>query len=417
MSISQAFQSIFAHKLRSFLTMLGIIIGIAALITIVATIQGTNEQIKENLIGAGNNVITIELYRDDMRYDMTYQKNPNGVTVADAEDKAALCAIDNVRDVAFYRNRSYAERTYYQNTAFNGGICGVDESYFSVHGLQITRGRGFVERDFEAVQKNVIIDKVAMRGLFGSDDPIGKIIEIKGEPFTVIGVLQKSSRFEPVINSPEDYELYASDENGMLYIPNDAWPMIYRFDEPPTIAVSADSTDEMTNVGRMVSDYLNETLIAESVSKAGFSYRSNDLLERAEELQEMSNATNQQLIWIALIALIVGGVGVMNIMLVSVTERTSEIGLRKAIGAKRSKILVQFLTEAAVLTGVGGVLGVGFGVGLSELFEKLLETPTSVSIPSVILAVCFSVGIGFLFGLLPAVKASKLNPIEALRRD
>ena len=417
MSISQAFQSILAHKLRSFLTMLGIIIGIAALITIVATIQGTNEQIKENLIGAGNNLITIELYQDDMRYEMMYQGNPNGVTVADAEDKAALCAIDNVKDVTFYRSRSYAESTYYQNTAFNGGLCGVDESYFSVHGLQITRGRGFTERDFESVQKNIIIDKIAARGLFGSEDPVGKIIEIKGEPFTVIGVAQKSSRFEPVINSPEDYALYASDENGMLYLPSNAWPVIYRFDEPPTVTVSASSTDEMTNVGREVSDYLNENLIAESVRKNGFSYRSNDLLERAEKLQEMSNSTNQQLLWIALIALVVGGVGVMNIMLVSVTERTSEIGLRKAIGAKRSKILVQFLTEAAVLTGIGGVLGVGFGVGLSALLEKLLETPISINIPSVVLAVGFSVVIGFLFGLLPAVKASKLNPIEALRRE
>lgn len=417
MSISQAFQSIFAHKLRSFLTMLGIIIGIGALITIVATIQGTNEQIKENLIGAGNNVITIELYQNDMRYDMSYQNKPNGVTVADAEDHAELSALAHVKNVSFYFMRSYAESTFYQNTAFNGGVCGVDENYFAVHGLQVIRGRGFVEREFESVQKNVILDKVATRALFGSDDPIGKIVEIKGEPFTVIGIVQKADGFEPVINSPEDYQLYMSEENGMIYLPSKAWPVIYRFDEPPTIAVSADSTDEMTNVGRAVSDYLNETLIAESVQKAGFSYRSNDLLERAEKLQEMSSSTNQQLVWIALIALIVGGVGVMNIMLVSVTERTSEIGLRKAIGAKRSKILLQFLTEAAVLTGIGGILGVGGGIGLSMLLSKLMKTPTSISIPSVILAVCFSVGIGFLFGLLPAVKASKLNPIEALRRE
>jgi putative ABC transport system permease protein len=146
-------------------------------------------------------------------------------------------------------------------------------------------------------------------------------------------------------------------------------------------------------------------------------YRSNDLLERAEQRQKMSNATNQQLVWIAGISLLVGGVGVMNIMLVNVTERTAEIGLRKAVGAKRRKILFQFLTEAAVLTGMGGVLGVGGGLGLSELISRMAKTPTAVSVPAIIGAVAFSVIIGLIFGLLPAVKASKLNPIEALRRD
>ena len=131
----------------------------------------------------------------------------------------------------------------------------------------------------------------------------------------------------------------------------------------------------------------------------------------------MSSATNNQLIWIASISLLVGGVGVMNIMLVTVTERTAEIGLKKAIGAKHRRILAQFLTEASVLTGIGGLLGVLGGIGMSQLISMFMDTPTALSVPAILVAVVFSVLIGLIFGLVPAVKASKLNPIEALRRE
>ena len=140
-------------------------------------------------------------------------------------------------------------------------------------------------------------------------------------------------------------------------------------------------------------------------------------MKQAQELQELNNATNQQLIWIASISLLVGGIGVMNIMLVSVTERTREIGLKKAIGAKKGRILWQFLTEAAVLTGLGGLLGVGAGIGMAELISNLTSAPVSISIPFILLAVLFSMAIGILFGLLPSVKASNLNPIDALRHE
>ena len=140
-------------------------------------------------------------------------------------------------------------------------------------------------------------------------------------------------------------------------------------------------------------------------------------LRQAQQLQEMSNATNRQLIWIASISLLVGGIGVMNIMLVSVAERVSEIGLRKAVGAKKRRIMWQFLTEAAVLTCTGGVLGVAAGIGVSKALSKLSGTPSAISVPAIIIAVVFSMFIGILFGLLPATKAANMNPIEALRRD
>ena len=141
------------------------------------------------------------------------------------------------------------------------------------------------------------------------------------------------------------------------------------------------------------------------------------MLEQAQQLQSMSESTNAQLIWIASISLIVGGIGVMNIMLVSVTERTSEIGLKKAIGAKKKRIALQFLTEAAVLTSLGGIIGVISGVGLAELISNMMQIPVAISVPAILIAVVFSMLIGIIFGLVPAVKAANLNPIEALRRN
>ena len=147
------------------------------------------------------------------------------------------------------------------------------------------------------------------------------------------------------------------------------------------------------------------------------SYRGQDLMEQAKNLQELSNSSNRQLIWIASISLLVGGIGVMNIMLVTVTERTQEIGLKKAIGARRRRILNQFLTEAAVLTSLGGMLGVIVGIIMARLISSVMGTPTAISVPAILIAVVFSMIIGIVFGLLPAVKASNLNPIQALRRD
>ena len=416
-SVSQAFQSILSHKLRSFLTMLGLIIGIAAIISIVSTIKGTNEQIKENLIGAGNNVVTVRLYQNDMEYEASYYSNPVGVLRPDSNHADALRKLEGVKDVSFYTCREYADQVFYRNTGFSGKVYGVDENYFKLNGYQIRQGRGFGVQEYSSVRKNVLLDDVAVRSLFGSQDPIGEIIEIMGEPFTVVGILERKQSFEPVINSREEYDLYTTEENGVIYIPNTTWPVVYRFDEPVNVDVTTESTEDMTSAGKAVADYLNEHLIAETVFQNGMAYRSNDLLERAEQLQTMSNSTNQQLVWIAGISLLVGGVGVMNIMLVNVTERTAEIGLRKAVGAKRRRILSQFLVEASVLTGIGGALGAIAGIGLSKLLSEFMQTPSAISIPAIMGSVVFSVLIGLIFGLLPAIKASKLNPIEALRRD
>ncbi len=304
-----------------------------------------------------------------------------------------------------------------KNTAFNGAVYGIDDTYLDINGYRIQSGRGFSKADYSTPRKNLLIDETAAKTLFGSENPIGRIMELKGEPFTVIGVIALESGFEPVINSVEDYNVYAQSNSGKILMPAGAWPIVYSFDEPQTVGLQTNSTDDMAAAGKAAADYLTEHQIAESVNKAGFSYRSNDLLKQAEQLQEMSSTTNNQLIWIASISLLVGGVGVMNIMLVTVTERTGEIGLKKAIGAKRRRILGQFLTEAAVLTGIGGLLGVLGGIGMSALISKFADTPTSLSLPAILFASIFSIFIGIIFGFFPAVKASKLNPIEALRRE
>ena len=414
-NIRLAFQGVWSHKLRSLLTMLGIIIGIAAIITIVSTIQGTNEQIKENLIGAGNNVVTVQLNQDGNQYDMTWNGIPSGVRTITEETRQELEKIRGVEKVSLYCERTYSDGNYYLNTEFNGNLRGVDENYMATYGYRVKSGRGFTAKDYAEYRKVALVDAKAVSTLFGGDDPVNKNIELQGEVFTVVGVVALSEEFAPTINSISDYNMYADTSSGTIYLPLSVWPTIYQFDEPQSVAIKVSSTDVMTSAGKSAADLLTAEQIMGTGSK--LDYRSQDMLEQAQQLQQMSQSTNTQLIWIASISLLVGGIGVMNIMLVSVTERTSEIGLKKAIGAKKRRILMQFLTEAAVLTSLGGIVGVITGIAMAELISGMMQIPVSISVPAIIIAVVFSTLIGVVFGLLPATQAANLNPIEALRRD
>ena len=413
-NIRLALQGVWSHKLRSVLTMLGIIIGIAAIITIVSTIQGTNEQIKENLIGAGNNVVTVQLNQDGNPYDLSWSPIPTGVRTITEETRQELEKLRGVERVSLYCERNYSDGNYYLNTDFNGSLRGVDENYLSVYGYRVKSGRGFTQKDFTEYRKVALVDAKAVSNLFGGENPVNKNLELQGEVFTVVGVVTLPEDFTPTINSMNDYLMYADTSSGTIYVPLTVWPSIYQFDEPQSVAIKVDSTDSMTSTGKSAADLLTDKQIMGTNSK--FDYRSQDMLEQAQQLQQMSQATNTQLIWIASISLLVGGIGVMNIMLVSVTERTSEIGLKKALGAKKKRILLQFLTEAAVLTSIGGIIGVLTGIGLAELISGLMQIPVAISAPAIIIAVVFSTLIGVIFGLLPATKAANLNPIDALRR-
>ena len=415
-NIRLSFQGIWAHKMRSFLTMLGIIIGIASIISIVSTIKGTNEQIKQNLIGAGNNVVRVQLYRSDYDYvyDVGNEGIPQGISPVSDELYKEILELPQVEDAAAYTRRQYSNSFYYGNKELSGcQIYGVDNAYFSTCRYVVEKGRTFVPNDFQEFRPVAIIDSDTAKLLFQGENPIGKTIEYNSTALVVVGVVKESNQFKPVINSIEDYYTYMQNPTaGKVFLPYSIWPSLFAYDEPQEVAVRASSTEAMSSVGTSVADLLNEQSQNENIQ-----YRAEDVLQQARDLQDLSNATNQQLIWIASISLLVGGIGVMNIMLVSVTERTREIGLKKAIGAKKGRILWQFLTEAAVLTSLGGLIGVGAGIGLAELVSRLTQAPVAISVPFIFLGLLFSMFIGVLFGLLPSIKAANLNPIDALRHE
>ncbi len=414
-NIKLALQGIWSHKMRSLLTMLGIIIGIASIISIVSTIKGTNEQIKQNLVGSGTNAVTVALYQGDYTYDMAWSAIPDGVPVLSDAVRSQVAALDTVESASLYTERTYVSNVFYQNTPFNGTVRGIDTHYLSTAGYSVCLGRGFSQRDFDQYQKVALVDETAARSLFLGENPIGKVVEIAKDPYVIVGMISLGSSSEPVINSMSDYDMYMGQSSGVLLVPSVQWPNLYRYDEPQNLCLRATSTDDMTAAGQKATAILNSTLTVSEDSD--LSYQSNDISQQAKDLQALSSTTNMQLIWIASISLLVGGIGVMNIMLVSVTERTREIGLKKAIGARESSILRQFLTEAAVLTSFGGILGVVAGIAMAKVISQLTGAPTAVSVASIAVAVIFSTLIGVVFGLLPAVKAARLNPIEALRRE
>lgn len=414
-NIRLSFQGIWSHKMRSFLTMLGIIIGIAAIIAIVSTIKGTNEQIKENLVGSGENTVEVALFQGEWQYEMSYNGIPEGVPLVTDEVVEQLLDIPHVENVSRYLSRQDYNGVYHLNTGLSGGyVKGVDMNYFDTCNFIMKEGRGFTQNDFDTYHKVAVLDEDSANALFLGEEAIGSTIEIQQEPYIVIGIVTKAKEFEPVINSIEDYYTYAQNSAGSVYIPDTTWPILYQYDEPQNVMIRVESTDHMTNAGKECADILNSYL---TVKDDTITYKAKDLMEQAQQIQELSSSTNTMLIWIAGISLIVGGIGVMNIMLVSVTERTQEIGLKKAIGARKSKILGQFLTEAAVLTSMGGIVGVIVGIILAQVISYLSTTPVAISVPAAVGAVAFSMVIGIVFGVFPSYKAANLNPIDALRHE
>lgn len=411
-NIRLSFRGIFAHKMRSFLTMLGIIIGIASIIAIVSTIQGTNDQIEKNLIGSGDNSLKVMLYQDEWEYSFD-QGIPNGVGVISEDTLDTLKNLDHVEAVSPYRSRQNYQMIYHNNTTMDGGyVVGVEQNYFSTAGLTIMQGRGISDADNASYHQVAVLDETSAQLLFGEEDPIGKTIEINQMPFTVIGICTEKEKFEPSMDSIDDYYMYSQSTGSKIYVPTETWPLFYQYDEPQNVLLKVDATSNMTTVGTEAADLLNANINTSTIS-----YQAQDLLKQAKDIQSLSQSTNAMLIWIAGISLLVGGIGVMNIMLVTVTERTNEIGLKKAIGARKKAIMTQFLTEAVVLTSIGGIVGVLTGIGLAQLISMLNNIPVSINPFASILSVVFSMMIGIVFGIIPSYKASNLDPIEALRHE
>lgn len=415
-NIRISIQGIWSHKMRSFLTMLGIIIGIASIIAIVSTLKGTNEQIKEDLIGAGNNNVSITLNYGDNAYDSEYgMDDGTEAPLLSDEQKEDVRKLDHVENATFFYSRSYASNVYYQNVSFQGGsIYGIDMNYLETCGYMVRVGRGFVQKDLNEMRKVVLVDDNAAENLFAGENPVGKTIEIGSEPFTVVGVVQQSDDYLPNIKTIDEFNEYYQTIMGTVMIPETTWPTVFQFDEPQNAVIRADSTDNMSSAGNAAAEVMNQGI---NTNSSKFKYKADDVMQQVRNMQKLSESTNTQLIWIASISLLVGGIGVMNIMLVSVTERTSEIGLKKAIGARKNTILGQFLTEAAVLTSMGGILGVAAGIIMAQVISRISGVTVAISVPAAVIAVLFSMLIGIVFGLLPSIKAANLNPIDALRRE
>jgi len=413
-NIRLSFRGIFSHKMRSFLTMLGIIIGIAAIIAIVSTIKGTNQQIQQNLIGSGVNSVNVRITQGDSEYDFSAGITAN-IQTSDESTRTELSKIDGAEDASLFHKRQDYDGAYHlSNSVSSGYVYGIDTHYFNCTGYTIMRGRGISEEDRTNYRRVAVLDENGSQQLFQGEDPLGKTIEIHGVPFTVIGIAVKSVKFEPSIKTMADYYTYSQSTSGSIYIPDSQWPSMYEYDEPQSAVIRSKNTESMTAIGKAAAEIMN-TKITLTTSK--YKYEAQDLLEQAKQIQQLSQSTNTMLLWIAAISLLVGGIGVMNIMLVSVTERTSEIGLKKAIGANKNTIMHQFLTEAVVLTSIGGILGVIVGIILAYVISILNGTPVAISVEASIFAVLFSMVIGIVFGILPSYKAANLDPIEALHRE
>ena len=402
-----SFQSIFSHKLRSILTMLGVIIGIAAIIAIVSMLKGQSEQLKQSMIGMGNNAINV-VYQpsggeeEGGGYQVSYTSAP---PVAE-ETVKAIKSDPTVKGLSLYYLSEGASVFHLTNVSYPQ-VYGVDGDYFDMFPIRITEGRKLAENELNSTHQVVMINEAARDELFPDGDALHKNIEMNGVPFKVAGVFKEKDQQESMFEG--DYA------NPVLYVPKKVWPLIEGFDAPTQIAVQADSSEHIQEAGVMAVDLLNQGLSEAELVKAEYSVM--DLQEIAQEVESFNQSFALLLGGIASISLLVGGIGVMNIMLVSVTERTREIGIKKALGAKRRVILFQFLTEAVVLTSIGGILGVLAGFGIAKLLTVVFPMPFIVSVPAVVGALIFSMAVGIIFGLLPSIKASKLQPVDALRYE
>ncbi|WP_273849965.1 ABC transporter permease [Guptibacillus spartinae] len=390
-NIKMALMSVKAHKMRSILTMLGIIIGVAAVIVVVAIGQGGEAMLKSQIAGDGN---TIEVFYQPSEEEMQqgkWEENP-----FTQEDIRQLEGIEKVSNVV--ASSSEFSTANLRDEEAETSITGINEAYLDVNQLKVEKGRSFTNADFLGGRRVAIVSAAMQEELFDGKSPIGEIIRIGVQPVEVIGVLEK----------PTGLFAFGSVET---YIPWTAMRNMLGTNNYSQVTLQVENADDIQPIGERATTVLNQLHDTED------SYQVINMEEIAQGIGQVTTIMTTIIGSIAGISLLVGGIGVMNIMLVSVTERTREIGIRKSLGATRQQILLQFLVESIILTLIGGIIGIILGAGTAYLVSFFADWPSLISWQVVLGAVLFSMLIGIAFGLLPANKASRLDPIDSLRYE
>jgi macrolide transport system ATP-binding/permease protein len=393
--VSEAFrmsvQAIFSHKLRSLLTMLGIIIGIASVVSVVALGRGGQAQIMANISSIGTN--TIDIYPGSSWGDMRSNR-VRTLTVSDSDLLAQQSYIDSATP-----NVSTSGTVVYGNESVSASVSGAGEQFFDVRGVELVQGRLYTADDVMGIASVAVIDENTKNRLFPDSNPIGQVLIFSKKPLEVIGVAKRAGTMgnNDSLTIWVPYTTVMSKITGAKHI------------NSITVKIADDVNSQMAEGN------LTQLLLAKHGSQDFFTSNSDTIMQTVES----ATGTMTLLIsGIALISLIVGGIGVMNIMLVSVTERTKEIGIRMAIGARQANIMEQFLIEAVLICILGGAVGVGISALIGWGFNSMpMEFKMLFSSESIALAIGCSTAIGVIFGFMPARGASKLNPIDALARE
>jgi putative ABC transport system permease protein len=400
-SVPSALEALRANKGRAVLTTLGIIIGVASVIVMVALGQGASAQVADRLRGLGTNVLTVSPgstqsggVRGGAGTLTTLTERDAEAIQQEVDGVAALSPVVNGNAQIIVGNQNWQTR-----------VQGVRPDYQRIQNWQVARGGFFTAQDDVAARSVAVLGQTVARSLLpAEDDPIGKLVRIRNVPFTVVGVLASkgSTGFQ--------------DLDDLVLIPFETGQVrLFGSTAINSIAVQAVDADTLDDVTAGITRVLRERHRVQTGRPDDFTVRSSaDILETA---QSVAQTLTLLLAGVAAVSLVVGGIGIMNIMLVSVTERTREIGIRMAIGARPGDVLSQFLVEAVVLSVLGGLIGIALGVGLSVAMPRLAGWASVVSYGAIVIAFGFAALIGVFFGYYPARKASRLNPIEALRYE
>ncbi len=396
--IKVALRALMRNTMRSILTALGIIIGVGAVIAMVSIGNGAKAQVEAQVASLGQNVITVfsgSMSSGGMRGG--WGSSPS-LTIEDAEAiEREVTGIVGVSPEVRDRNQVLANGLNW-NTSVNG----ESPDYPDIRSWKISSGAMFSDQDVRSVAKVCVIGKTVADQLFANSDPVGQTLRIRNIPFKVLGVLDSKG-----------FNLFGQDQDDAVLVPYTShMKRLSRRSYISSILIQAASADVIDKVQKDITEVLTQR-------RKG---REPDFTVRNQvELAQTATATTQTmtllLAAIASVSLLVGGIGIMNIMLVSVTERTREIGIRLAIGAHGSDVLMQFLIEATILSSLGGVIGILLGIGSSQLVSHLNGWPVLVSTASVVIAFVFSAAVGMFFGFYPARKAAQLDPIDALRYE